>query len=365
MSFDEIREIYYGPASQEFIKKYKLGCPNKPMWVDYERLKAVLFAKKTSSGKIAMKVDSDGNTVVNFRDKDQRPLHLFVQKVNEQCFLIIDGVKYISFIDAINAIYTLNSTPEVIEMSQLTVRNMRAADLMNAKDRVLGKIQAMNSFNVPKNISAVLERETAIGNVIRPLLEEPINKLSQLQTQLTDVVTPIREELERLKSYVSTADSVVDMYRVCIKNMTEGRYLQYAITAFKFAKFLEIYDVHATMSKELSALCFEMFLDDSGKTITTARTLYIYSEECDEGIERLLSSTNYSIKQSVIEKMDPRITDMIDKDGIEWNNGKRNTLVIIRLTETTFMSDKKYADIIKDDMIFDQYAKNKELFTQL
>lgn len=122
MTFKQIADIYYGPATQEFIEKHQLACPINPMWVDFNKLDMILFGKKTKNGGYETET-LDGKTTHKIDSKSAAAKVSFHKRINMDNLNIIDDQIYVCFIDIICAAFSYNSLPILKEIAGLPAEN--------------------------------------------------------------------------------------------------------------------------------------------------------------------------------------------------------------------------------------------------
>lgn len=337
--------IYFGPATQEFLAKYKLAHHTETEWIELERLKAVLFnGEKNHNGDYKFTGKGVNKTaVLNYTSRSAAAP--YIKNLSSDRFRILDDTVYIHLIDAICSATNYNSSNELKLFCSLPTRNlMRASE--NTTEKTAEKIR----FRTNK----LDDTELSTTNVLRSLAEIRIEPFLRAYEKLDETTRFIKDEILEIKTKTDGAQLVVGMYRKCIEELSANKYVQYSIQSNVFSLFLKYYNTEGNISSDITKICEEYLLFDDDQKFT----VYLLTRENDYNIETVISTKLFEVSQSIISPPDQRLTGMIANNGFEWND-HRNHVIVIKLSEDSYLMNDTLLSIMHREKMFQDYLDDK------
>lgn len=398
MSYTEINNLYYGPASQAYIKKHGLACPFNPLWVDYKLLMAILFGSKSSSGGLLCTVEND-EIDYNYTKGGRDKLGKYAKFIDESCLVTVDNKQYVCFIQVIHAAYAANNVYETRELAKLPYHNVLQNSL-----KYFGE-QAVTSYGLglQNDNLLCLENDTKTDDQILPLFEwMPIYGAieSSKDTEVLYVLSCINKGKEVVKfGYSGNFHDRMAQYRckytnVIVHNMllvhSNGRAAELQLLQLvkqkhqpcfgnewfeipiidgekMFIEFREIYEEKVKCDKErlerevvkYAILCDDTYTPEQRQIwreifpcewiqheLVDYRNMFVFVPSCkDKIIGPLIKKLNLEVKYTVIEL------------PIRAHNMKNNLSCIVQYARRGGYYIHKYNDIILCDSRAEGYFR--------
>lgn len=345
MSYTEINNLYYGPASQAYIKKHGLACPFNPLWVDYKLLMAILFGSKSSSGGFLCTIENDEmNYIYNKGGRDK--LNKYTRFVNEDCIVTINNKQYICFIQVINAAYAAHGIYEIKELAKLPYNNILQSRLehFGSMNTTCELALQHNNLSIVKNTTKISEQTTVleewqpIYGVMKSSKDTEVLYLVSCTNKGRDVIKfgYTGNFQDRMAQYRCDHTNVVvhDMLLVHSEGkIAEDQLLQYIKERYQPCFGFEWFDIPIMIAKKLFYEFREQYEHkihcDIKEFERSAFRYVITNKERYSDDELLILSEFISMKEF--------ITDVKDINSIDYN-----VIIIVPWELDRIMSEKIY-----------------------